>query len=255
MSTPEQLEALNSVLLMVGNDYSDVLLPAATKIADLTAKLAEAERERDSANFDKSRMLDERQIFLKGLDELRTRLAEAERERDAEYEGGLEWMRTAVERQTEKLIVMAERDELRAEVARLTDERDKALSWVSTEQDEVDIEKQAREAGEARLRDLRLHYLEAIEDIEEWGGYASSYFQNKHDLAGTVAEHRAALAKSHDLTQSITCAWWQDDDGDMWESSCGVAYAFLNDDGPDGNGHKFCHKCGRQIALAKSGEP
>jgi hypothetical protein len=47
MSTPEQLEALNSVLLMVGNDYSDVLLPAATQIADLTAKLAECELERD----------------------------------------------------------------------------------------------------------------------------------------------------------------------------------------------------------------
>lgn len=45
-------------------------------IADLTAKLAEAERERDSANFDKARMLDERQIFLKGMDELR---AEVER--------------------------------------------------------------------------------------------------------------------------------------------------------------------------------
>jgi hypothetical protein len=35
------------------------------------AKLAEVERERDSAAFDKARMLDERQIFLKGMDELR----------------------------------------------------------------------------------------------------------------------------------------------------------------------------------------
>ena len=47
MGISEKLESMNAALLMVGNDYSDVLLPAATKIADLTAKLAEGERERD----------------------------------------------------------------------------------------------------------------------------------------------------------------------------------------------------------------
>lgn len=50
-------------------------------IADLTAKLAEAERERDSANFDKARMLDERQIFLKGMDELRAEVERLDKER------------------------------------------------------------------------------------------------------------------------------------------------------------------------------
>ena len=49
--------------------------PRDEQIADLTAKLAEAERERDAANFDKARMLDERQIFLKGMDELRAEVA------------------------------------------------------------------------------------------------------------------------------------------------------------------------------------
>jgi hypothetical protein len=93
---------------------------------------------------------------------------------------------------------------LRAEVARLkagpigrlglrpTVEGKSVYEWIASH----NREKQAREAAEARLRDLRLHYLEAIEDIEEWGGYASSYFQNKHDLAGTVAGHRKALSKS-----------------------------------------------------------
>ena len=45
------------------------------QIADLAARLAEAERERDAANFDKARMLEERQIFLKGMDELRAEVA------------------------------------------------------------------------------------------------------------------------------------------------------------------------------------
>lgn len=31
---------------------------------------------------------------------------------------------------------------------------------------------------------------EAAGDIEEWGGYASEYFQQKHDLAGTIAKYR-----------------------------------------------------------------
>lgn len=47
------------------------------QIAALTAQLAEAEREINSVNFDKSRLLDERQVFLKGLDDLRAQLAES----------------------------------------------------------------------------------------------------------------------------------------------------------------------------------
>ena len=48
------------------------------------------------------------------------------------------------------------------------------------------------------LRDLlivREAFAEAIEDIEDWAGYASDYFRDKHDLAGTLAKHRALLAK------------------------------------------------------------
>ena len=44
-----------------------------------------------------------------------------------------------------------------------------------------------------------------------------------------------------------TCAWWED--GEMWESSCGVAYTFIDTDGPADNGHTFCHKCGKRIAI------
>lgn len=48
-----------------------------------------------------------------------------------------------------------------------------------------------------------------------------------------------------------TCEWWND--GEMWESSCGVAYMF-NSDGPEDNGHRFCHKCGKRIALEEARE-
>lgn len=44
-----------------------------------------------------------------------------------------------------------------------------------------------------------------------------------------------------------TCEWWED--GEMWESSCGVAYTFIDTDGPADNGHTFCHKCGKRIAI------
>lgn len=40
---------------------------------------------------------------------------------------------------------------------------------------------------------LRAPLLEAIEDIESWAGYASEYFQDKHDLKGCVARYRAAV--------------------------------------------------------------
>jgi hypothetical protein len=51
-------------------------------------------------------------------------------------------------------------------------------------------------ALQARLEAVKTGYAEAIEDIEDWGVYASEYFQEKHDLAGTLAAHRKALEES-----------------------------------------------------------
>lgn len=39
---------------------------------------------------------------------------------------------------------------------------------------------------------------EAIDEIESWGAYASDYFQEKWDLAGTVERLRAALRALRD---------------------------------------------------------
>jgi len=36
---------------------------------------------------------------------------------------------------------------------------------------------------------------DAVDDIEAWAGYAEPYFQEKHDLQGTIKRYRGALAK------------------------------------------------------------
>ena len=49
-----------------------------------------------------------------------------------------------------------------------------------------------------RVLELETGYKEAIEDIEDWGQYASDYFQNKHDLDGTVRAHWRILKQEKD---------------------------------------------------------
>ena len=46
----------------------------------------------------------------------------------------------------------------------------------------------------ARIATLEKALREAIEMVESWGAYASDYFKDKHNLAGDIAELRAALA-------------------------------------------------------------
>jgi len=43
---------------------------------------------------------------------------------------------------------------------------------------------------------LREKYEEAIDDIEEWGAYASEYFQEKWKLKECIEQHRAALKEA-----------------------------------------------------------
>lgn len=48
----------------------------------------------------------------------------------------------------------------------------------------------------AEVEWLRKSLLDAAEEIDAWGSYASDYFQEKHDLAGCVAKfHAAAMGK------------------------------------------------------------
>ena len=44
-----------------------------------------------------------------------------------------------------------------------------------------------------KLHDEMLSLLqEAADDLEDWGGYARTYFQEKHDLKGCVKKYRDA---------------------------------------------------------------
>jgi hypothetical protein len=67
-----------------------------------------------------------------------------------------------------------------------------------------------------------------------------------HEAAEELAAANARIAELAGELGDGTCEWWED--GEMWESSCGVAYMF-NSDGPEDNGHRFCHKCGKRIAI------
>ena len=45
--------------------------------------------------------------------------------------------------------------------------------------------------AEAKAESLRRAVAEAADEIEAWGAYADKYFQDKHDLNGTVKRFRA----------------------------------------------------------------
>ena len=78
--------------------------------------------------------------------------------------------------------ILAERDQLRAEVAGLR------TGYEAYEQVNAELK--------AEVEELRKSLLDAAEEIDAWGSYASDYFQEKHDLAGCVAKfHAAAMGK------------------------------------------------------------
>jgi len=59
-------------------------------------------------------------------------------------------------------------------------------------------ERAAREAAEARVKELVEALREAIDAIEGWAGYASDYFRDKHDLASDLSRASAALGAPND---------------------------------------------------------
>lgn len=53
-------------------------------------------------------------------------------------------------------------------------------------------------AENERLRNL---LGDAADEIQNWGAYASEYFQEKHDLAGCVGKYRAAALVGKDAKE------------------------------------------------------
>jgi len=82
-----------------------------------------------------------------------------------------------------KLIdISSERDQLRAEVAGLK------TGYEAYERVNAELK--------AEVEGLRKWLLEAAEEIDTWGSYASDYFQEKHGLRGCVDKfHAAALGQ------------------------------------------------------------
>ena len=58
------------------------------------------------------------------------------------------------------------------------------------------LEKNALEAAQSTIAELRGALTEAIESIEDWSGYASPYFRDKYDVEGQIASLRSVL-KEH----------------------------------------------------------
>ena len=78
--------------------------------------------------------------------------------------------------------VITERDQLCAEIAGLK------TGYEAYERVNAELK--------AEVEGLRKSLLDAAEEIDAWGSYASDYFQEKHDLAGCVAKfHAAAMGK------------------------------------------------------------
>jgi predicted nuclease with TOPRIM domain len=142
-------------------------------IDDLTAQLVEAERERDSASFDKARMLDERQIFLKAMDELRAEVARLTEDAKCAWvnNGILERARQAQDAEIARLKARGDNhaETLRGIAAMPVEDGARMKLWATDGlsgcaplpetlldlSDKLNAEKQAREAAEKRLRELR----------------------------------------------------------------------------------------------------
>jgi len=45
----------------------------------------------------------------------------------------------------------------------------------------------------AKIERLKEDYAGCIEDMADWGSYASEYFQKKHDLEGDIKRHKENL--------------------------------------------------------------
>lgn len=62
------------------------------------------------------------------------------------------------------------------------------------EDDFPTVKEMARKYAEAKveIERLRAALLDALEDVEHWGAYASEYFQEKWNLAGDIARIREA---------------------------------------------------------------
>ena len=83
---------------------------------------------------------------------------------------------------------------LKLELAEETAKHKLTISQLDWGMEQIaDLKRQLAEAEgtEGRLREA---LKDAIACVEEWSGYASGYFKDKHDLSGDLERLRAALS-------------------------------------------------------------
>lgn len=98
------------------------------------------------------------------------------------------------------------------------------------------------------MTDLRNLLGDARLKIEHYAAYREEQKLDTTHEADLLSRIDAALAENVEPVADW-CNWMPDDDsGDTWKGDCGILWMF-NDDGPSENGVKFCHNCGKQVAL------
>lgn len=96
---------------------------------------------------------------------------------------------------------------------------------------------------QARIEELESAAADALSDlqwVERIGG--GDNFQ------ASILKLISALAAG----EECTCEWKYDAIDDMWETSCGQAWTFI-DGGPKDNHVTFCHNCGAKVAALAAG--
>lgn len=95
----------------------------------------------------------------------------------------------------------------------------------------------------AQVERLREALEKAAKDFVSANGTRPEWWVSVLDLY----QDNEALATTAD-TPRPTCAWTYDDSTSSWDSACGEKWQFI-DGGPEENGVKFCHGCGRPVRV------
>jgi hypothetical protein len=53
------------------------------------------------------------------------------------------------------------------------------------------------------LESMRAEFCRAAEDVSDWGDYASTYFQNKHDLKSCIAHYSLQAKKVQAIIDKV----------------------------------------------------
>lgn len=111
------------------------------------------------------------------------------------------------------------------------------------------------EKAEAALEELKVLYLDRVNDLEfEFNRAEKAEKELAHcrnDLAtmeNKVDQDEDALERSALARRAVTCVWEVDNDG-IWYTACGQAHVFF-EDGPTQNNYAFCPYCGKQVWVA-----